>query len=519
MKTPLPTKSDSASIVSQDSSSSDDAEPANLPTQIEPTYQRMKRVWGHCDDLEYRSLDAACGGLLIVWLKPLVGKNLAQSGVIEPLGEAGSDLHSLHDVRKHIWSPSVESHRTWSEVDGALAEGSMVLFAEGSGEALSVDVNSFQARQIAKSDAEPSVVGPQSAFVEGIDKNIGLLRTILKTPQLKMEFVVIGDISRTRVAISYLDGICKSELVDEVRRRLQKISLDGVLDLNMIRESVNDAPLSPFPLDQTTERPDRVAAALLQARMAILCDGAPAAMMVPATFMNHLQSHEDYYINFLAATLVRLLRHLMYWSSLLVPAFYVAVVSYHPQMVPTRLMVTLSATHEGVPFPSSIEAFIMVLIFESLREAGIRLPKAVGQSVSIVGALVLGQAAVAAGLVSPAMVIVIALSGVASFTIPNYALSYSNRLLALVFLVLASVFGLLGITIGIYALLIHLVSLRSYGVPYLAPIAPAEWKSLVRDTFTRAPWWNMHSRPALMEPQRAIRERTPRPGPKSGGTE
>ncbi|WDL97868.1 spore germination protein [Alicyclobacillus sp. ALC3] len=477
---------------------------------------RLESVWENCDDLEYRSLEVACGRLLIVWLKPLVGKDIAQAGIIEPLSRAVSELVSMQDVRRRIWSPTIHAHRTWSATDSALAEGNMMVFVDGSAEVLGVDVNAFQARPIGKAEAEPSVIGPQNAFVEDVDKNIGLIRTIVKTPQFKVELHVVGQLSQTKVAVCYLGNLCKPELVTEVRARLGRVKLDGVLDLNMIRESTNDAPFSLFPLDQTTERPDRVAAALLQARIAILCDGSPAAMMLPATFMNHLQSHEDYYLNFVAAGMVRVLRHVMYWSSFLLPALFVSIVAYHPQMVPTQLLVSLAASHEGVPFPSAIEALIMVLIFEALREAGIRLPKAVGQSVSIVGALVLGQAAVAAGLVSPAMVIVVALSGVASFTIPNYALSYTNRLLSIVFLLLASVFGLLGVSIGMFILLTHLVSLRSYGVPYLAPIAPLEWKSLLRDTFFRAPWWNMQSRPALMEPQQSARERTPRPGPESG---
>lgn len=489
----------------------------SIPSKIGGVYDVLCQTWSHCDDIEYRWFDTAEVQMLIVWLPPLVGKDIAQIGVIEPLISMASHIQSIRDIATHVLVPSITSVSTWSSANQGITEGRMLIFLDGATEALGVDVNDFQSRDVSKSELEPGVMGPQTAFVESLDRNIGLIRTILKTPQLKIENMTIGRVSGTRVVITYLNDIVDCELVKEVRHRLQKIQMDGILDLNMIREMTTDAPFSPFPTEQMTERPDRVAGALLQARVAVLCDGAPHAMLVPATFINNIQAHEDYYVNYISTALVRGLRHVMYWTSLLLVPFYVAVVSYHQEMVPTRLMITLAATHEGIPFPSSLEAFLMVIIFESLREAGIRLPKAVGQSVSIVGALVLGQAAVAAGLVSSVMVIIVALSGVASFTIPAYALSYTNRVLQFVFIILAAVFGLLGLTVGLFGLLIHLVSLRSYGVPYMTPIGPLEWKSLLRDTLARAPWWNMSERPEMMHPKNLVRERTPRPGP-DGGT-
>jgi spore germination protein KA len=488
----------------------------SIPSEIGEVHEALCQTWSHCDDIQYRWFDTSKGQMLIVWLLPLVGKDIAQIGVIEPLISVASHIESIRDITKHVLVPSLTPVLTWSSANRVITEGCMLIFLDGEGEALGVDVNAFQSRDFSKSELEPGVMGPQTAFVESLDKNIGLIRTILKTPQLKIENMTIGRVSGTRVAITYLNDIVDLKLVEEIRQRLQKVRMDGVLDLNMIREMTTDAPFSPFPTEQMTERPDRVAGALLQARVAILCDGTPHAMMVPATFINNIQSHEDYYVNYMSIALVRALRHVMYWTSLLLVPFYVAVVSYHQEMVPTRLMITLAATHEGIPFPSSLEAFLMVIIFESLREAGIRLPKAVGQSVSIVGALVLGQAAVAAGLVSSVMVIIVALSGVASFTIPAYALSYTNRVLQFVFIILAAVFGILGLTVGLFALFIHLVSLRSYGVPYMSPLGPMEWKSLLRDTLTRAPWWNMSERPEMMHPKNLVRERTSRPRPDGG---
>lgn len=500
-------------LTGNDSGSNQDlGQDQDMPADTESTHRRLSITWDHCDDLHVRWLSCQGGRVLLVWIHSLVGKDIAQIGVLEPIASRLQQISTLQDIQQQIWTTGLKELNSWTQVDAALSHGDMLIFMDGSNQALAADVNGFQARPVDKPELEPGVIGPQSAFVESIDKNIGLIRTILRTPRLKMVYQTVGMVSDTRVAVSYVEGITKPELVAEVQQRISRINIDGILDLNMIREMINDAPLSPFPCDQVTERPDRVAAALLQGRFAVLCDGSPEASMGPATFMNHLQSNEDYYAHFVPVAFIRILRHLMYWISLLLPALNVAILSYHQEMVPTRLLITFSATREGVPFPVAIEAFVMMIAFEALREAGIRLPKAVGQSVSIVGALVIGQAAVQAGLVSPGMVIVIAIAGVASFTIPSYHLAYVNRFLQFGFALLAGLFGLVGITAGLFILLAHLVSLRSYGIPYMSPLAPLEWKSLGRDVFIRAPWWNMTERPDMMEPVDAVRENMSKPG-------
>lgn len=484
-----------------------------VETDIEENQRSIQIDWGHCDDLQMRWIHSAGVRVLIAWIRPLVGKDLAQVGILAPLAANVYPIRTIEQLEDVIEAASVKRISTLSAVNHAIANGHMVLFTDGLPEALAVDANNFQARQIDKPELEPGVLGPQTAYVEGLDKNLGLLRTILRTPRMKIEFLMVGKISRTQVAVVYIQGIVKPKLVEEARQRLAKVDVDGVLDINILREMINDAPLSPYPVDQITERPDRTVAGLLQARIAILVDGSPYAMLVPATFINHLQSNEDYYESFLVSSMFRLLRHMTYWVSLILPALYVAVLTFHHEMLPTRLLITLAATYEGIPFPAVVEALLMLVTFETLREAGVRLPKAVGQSVSIVGALVIGEAAVNAGIVSPGMVIIVALTGVSSFTIPSFHLAMTNRLLQFVFVLAAGTFGLLGITVCLYLLLTHLVSIRSFGVPYFAPLAPVGWKSLGRDVVIRAPWWRMRERPEMMEPMDSVRERTARPGP------
>lgn len=469
--------------------------------------------WSECLDIQFRDLQVAGSELLLVWLKTLVGKELAQQGVLNPLTTRIQPVLGPHDLEQVLTAVYVQRLFTLEDTMKSIADGYMVVLIQGSCEGVAVDVTAWEGRPIQKPELEPGVLGPQEAFTESLEKNLGLLRRRLRTSDLKMESLRIGNLTQAPVSISYLQGIVKPELVAEVRRRLSQIQVDGTLDVNYISEMTRDAIRSPYPTDQITERPDRAVAGLVQGRIAILLDGSPFALLVPALFVHFLNSSEDYYGSYTISLPVRVLRHLTFWASLLLPALYVALLSYHQEMLPTALLIRLAATHEGIPFPAVIEAFIMVITFEALREAGIRLPKAVGQSVSIVGALVIGDAAVNAGIVSPGMVIGVALTGVASFAIPSYSIGLTNRILQFPFMILAGFFGLYGITVGLLILLTHLVSIRSYGVPYLFPLAPFDWQTIRRDVFARAAWWNMRQRPQTLETPNPIRNATPRPQP------
>lgn len=483
---------------------------------VQQNYRIAAHLWKDCEDVQFRWIKAGTKDILVVWIDTLVGKELTQNGIFKELSQQEHTPTSMAEIELVL---TVQSMRVTSfyEVNLSMGDGFAVLFAEGFDTALCIDVSQFQGRPVEKPDLEPGVVGPQESFTELLEKNLGMLRRKIKSPQFKIEMQHFGNLSQTKVAVIYAAEVAKPELVEELRQRLGKINIDGVVDINYIRELTADAPRSPFPRNQISERPDRIAAALLQGRVGVIVDGSPYAMLVPATFIHLLSSSEDYYSAYIMSLPVRLLRHLTYWASMLLPALYIALMSYHQEMLPTALLVTLAATHEGVPFPAVVEAFIMVITFEALREAGIRLPKAVGQSVSIVGALVIGDAAVNAGIVSPGMVIVVALTGVASFSIPSYDLAMTNRLLQVPFMLLAGFFGLYGITVGLFILLAHLVSLRSFGVPYMSPLAPLDSRALREDSFFRSPWWSLQTRPAMLEPVNSIENASPKPQPEGGG--
>lgn len=278
------------------------------------------------------------------------------------------------------------------------------------------------------------------------------------------------------------------------QKKNQKIKIDAVLESGYIEEFIEDDTYSPFPQAQYTERPDTVAAQLLEGRFAIFTDNTPFVLTGPITFWRLMQASEDYYERYLMSNLIRWLRYMFLFVALYLPAIYVAVITYHQDLMPTNLMFSVASAREPIPFPAIIEALIMEISFEALREAGVRLPKTIGQTVSILGALVIGTAAVEAGIVSAPMVIIVSLTGIASFTIPRFNLAISIRMLRFPLMFLASIFGIFGIMLGTIILVLHLCNLQSFGIPYLSGISPFK-RDEVKDIFVRAPWWTMTRRP------------------------
>lgn len=398
------------------------------------------------------------------------------------------------------------------DVTTKLLTGDVVLMAKGLKVAFRMPATGFEHRTPEEPAAEPVVRGPKEGFVETAAVNIALVRRRLHDPRLRVESFTLGKRSNTPVTVLYLAGVAWPELVDEVRKRLKRITIDGVIESGYIEEMIEDAPASPFPLVKSTERPDVVAGELLEGRVAIITDGTPHALVVPTTFTSGMQAAEDYYQKWPMASFTRMLRYLFLVIALLGPASFIAVSTYHQEMIPTQLLLSIMSAREGVPFPAVVEVLLMEIAFEALREAGVRLPKPVGQAVSIVGALVIGEAAVQAGLVSPILVIVVAITGIASFVIPMFPLALAIRLLRFPMIILAGTFGFYGVALGLIALSVHLASLRSFGVPYMAPtmpVTPTDFK----DLFIRVPWWAMVNRPKFMPVMNRKRQKPERNKP------
>jgi len=374
----------------------------------------------------------------------------------------------------------------------SLLAGAAILLIDGSKEALAIKAGKRDARSIEEPGTEAVVRGPREGFIENVNVNIALLRRKIKDTDLCVEKYVIGEKSKTDVYIVYLRSVANPKLIEEIRTRLNRIKIEAILESGYIEQFIEDSPYSVFPTVSNSEKPDKVAAKILEGRAAILVDGTPFVLVVPMVFIESFQSVEDYYARPFFASAIRIIRFLSYIISTLGPAIYVALTVFHQELIPTQLLISIAEGRERVPFPAILEAFLMLFAFDLLREAGVRLPKPVGQTVGIVGALVLGEASVQAGLISPIMVIVVSATAIASFAVP--AQTDSGTILRYIYLALAGIAGGFGVIMGLLATLMHLASLRSFGTPYLWPVSPLNLSG-IKDVFIRMPLWTMSKRP------------------------
>lgn len=380
----------------------------------------------------------------------------------------------------------------------AILSGDTVLLVDGCKKAFQIPTKGWAARSVSEPQAEQVVRGPRDGFTETIRVNTALVRRRIRDTGFRIEELNIGKRTKTDINIAYINGVVKKGLVDEVKERLEKIDIDGILESGYIEEMIRDAPLSPFTTIMSTERPDKVASSLLEGRVAIFVDNTPFVLIVPTYFWEFLQASDDYYLGFMAGSFFRIVRYTAFILSLTLTSIYIMLVSFHQEMIPTPLALTIASGREVVPFPVLLEALLMELTFELMREAGLRMPKPVGSAVSIVGSLVIGQAAVQAGIVSPFMVIIVATTGISSFVIPNYSASYSIRLVRFPLLLASGTLGLLGFASMFALIAIHALSLRSFGESYLSPATPFQPQDQ-KDTVIRMPWWAMKKRPSIAD--------------------
>lgn len=407
--------------------------------------------------------------------------------------DAGARIRFL--LKRVITAGDLSIVTGFDNVYASLLSGEAVLMVEQCNEALSLAAEGWKDRNVSEPTNQSVIRGPMEAFTENIRTNTALIRRKIKNNQLWLHEMQIGKVTKTNVAVMFVEGIAEQSLVDTVMSRLKAIQIDGILESGYIESFIQDKKLTPFPTVFNTERPDSVAAGLLEGRVAIIVDGTPFVLLVPSLFVQFFQSAEDYYQRSDISSLLRLLRYISFLITMLAPSVYIAITTFHQEMLPTNLLINLAAQREGVPFPAFIEALLMEITFEILREAGVRMPKTVGQAVSIVGTLVIGQAAVDAGIVSAAMVIIVSITAISSFVIPAVNFSIAVRMIRFPLMALSASFGLLGILFGLILLALHLSTLSSFGVPYLQSIAPFRSQDQ-KDVFVRRSWPFMKLRPS-----------------------
>jgi len=461
----------------------------------------IQEVLAKCCDLESRPIRIGRDRQIrahIFFLDGMVDSGFMAANVLKPLmlldpGDTGGPKLDDEILNSLLPAGTVDIVKNPNILVSRVLSGSIAIIMEGRENAFTIEAIGWQERAVEESQTETVVKGARAGFVENIRVNRSLIRRMIKYPGLKFERLNLGRITNTEVNIAYIDGIVMEGLVEEIKRRIAKIDTDGTADFGMLQEMIDDSTFSIFHQTYSTERPDRACSCLLEGRAVILMDNFPYVVVAPSVITQFFQSAEDYSSKYLVASFERLLRFVGLNITVLLPGLYVAIFSYHHEMIPTELLKSISQAREQLPFPIFLEMLILELSFE-IREAGVRLPRPVGQAVSIVGALVIGQAAVAARLVSPPSIIIVALTAIASFTIPITEGSDAHRLLRFPVLLAAGAFGLPGIITAWLMLLVHLAGMRSFGVPYLSPISPfflSDWK----DFLVRVPSSFMKKRP------------------------
>jgi len=517
-------------IMTQDQQVNNGPCPKLLTPSLSSNLAALLAGLGNSSDIVTRSLKLGAGGEIeaaLVFVDGLVDKEQINDNILKPLmvdlPQIGypdqlprSNLISIIQASV-LTIGEIKIAKDEGEIVAAIVTGETALIIEGFSEALILDTKHWETRAIEQPETEAAVRGPREGFTETLRTTTAMLRRKIRDPNLTFDGLRLGERTKTDVAIAYLKGLTNDRLVVEIKRRLQRIRTDAILESGYIEEFIEDNPFSPFPTIGNSEKPDKVAAKLLEGRAAILVDGTPFVLTVPTLFVENFQATEDYYGRWGYRTFLRWIKYLAFVISLIMPAVYVALTTFHQELIPTSLLITFAAAREGIPFPAVVEALGMIITFEILREAGIRAPRSFSQTISIVGALVIGETVVAAGLIGAPMVVVVSGTAIASFAVPS--LEDAGALLRIGITIMAGAFGLYGILICFLVILVHLASIRSFGAPFMSPLMPLSPGDL-KDVAVRAPMWAMLTRPrafARNDPQRQefrLQPEPPRPADK-----
>jgi spore germination protein KA len=461
----------------------------------------IEDLFFHTQDLKKRKLHFHGRKGIILYIESLIDKSYIDLHIIRPLMETQKT-----EIEQIITATHVNTETNLEQIAKDLIQAKAVLFFEQSEVAYVVEAALVIKREVKEPDNEGVVRGSHEGFIENLTVNLHLIRNRLENHKLKVRYYQLGTESNTRVAMVYLEDLANPDIILKVEERLLSVSVDTLISPGFLADFIEDNPYSPFPQLLYTERPDRVVSNLMEGRAALFTEGDPTAIVVPVSLFSFYQSPDDYHSRWMIGSFVRLIRLASFLIAFQLPALYIAIIAFHPEMLPSELVLTVKKSVERVPYPPIMEAFLMELTMELIREAGIRLPSRVGQTIGIVGGLVIGDAVVKAGLVSLPMVIVVSLTAISSYVVPSQEMSTTIRILRFPLMVATAMFGFIGMSFGLALILIHLCKLESFGTPYFSPIMPLRFRDL-RDTFVRFPMWNLNQRPHSTKPQRYVQQR------------
>ena len=486
-----------------------------LDKDIEINLEYLKERLNDCDDVIYRRLEIGCEKTIkiaFILIDGLASKDQLSDYVIENLiAEGELDKSNIDDykntfldfiMKEGISSAEIKEEKDFEKILNLLMSGETIFLIDGIDTSIIIGSRGWFMRSINEPVTEAIIRGPRDGFTETLRVNTTLVRRRIKDTNFKIKMSKVGRRSQTDVAILYIEDIVDPKLLNEVKKRLDDVDIDAILDSSILEHLIEDNYLSPFPQIENTERPDSVAASLYEGRVALIVDNSPFALVIPATLGTLLNSSEDYYNRWIETSAVMMIRVLAVLISFLAPALYVAITAYHPGIIPTRLIYYLAASRVNVPFPAVVEATIMEITMELIRQAGTRISGPIGSTIGIVGGLIIGQAAVEAGIVSNLLIIVVAITTISTFAIPSYEFASALRLCKFGFIVLAGLMGLYGIMIGIIIMGSHLVIMTSFGTPLTSPYSGlGVEEGDLKDTFVKAPIQRLWLRPGFTNPQ------------------
>lgn len=478
----------------------------NISLSTRENMDYLKEIFKDTTDIVFREFnvgDLLCG---LIYIDGMASKELLNDFLLEPMMEMRGQVVDPKELQNKIIAVSdmKEINKLTDGINIILA-GETLVFIDKLPGALTIANRSWPNRGVGEPSGETVIRGSREAFTETVRFNTALLRRRIRDVGLKIESMQCGVRSKTDIAIVYIDDIVNTDVLEELKRRLDRIDIDAILDSGYIEQFIEDNDKTPFPQVQSTERPDVVAAALYEGRVGIIVDGSPFALIVPAVLVDFFQSPDDYYSSWINGSVVRFIRIIGVALTLVLPGLYVAVTSFHSDIIPMKLAYAIAASREGVPFASYVEVLVMEASLMFLIEAIIKLPKPMGSTIGIVGGLIIGQSAVSAGLVSPIMVIILGLTAITTFLIPNYAITSAFTYYRLIIIILSAFFGLYGIMIGVIFLIIHLTRIKSFDIPYLAPAVDLTWGDL-KDLYVRMPIKNFKERPEFLKPRDKVRQ-------------
>lgn len=489
-----------------------------LTSDLQKNIQDLKHMVGLSDDIIFRDLTAGDDKKVegaVVYLSGLVDEKTINLNIIDTflsdlpaaMAEKANHAKLVEVLEEKVFAKvDTKSVTDWETLLDLLYSGDTLILIEGLDTALIAKTRKWQDRGVEEPTAEQVIRGPKEGFTETLTTNLMLLRRKIKSPKLQFEAMKVGTLTKTDIIIGYIKGIVNPKLVEEVRSRINRIETDGIMESNMLEELIEDSPFAIFPQIHHTERPDKATAHLMEGGITVIIDGTPVVLLLPTTFWQYLHSPEDYYERIYTTILIRGLRLIAFIIALILPAFYVAVTTYHHEMIPISLLEVIVVSRRGVPFPVLVEVIIMEFILEIVREAGVRLPRNVGQAISIVGALVLGQAAIQSKLASPIVVVVVAITAISNFSIPAFSAALSIRYMRFALMIATGILGMFGLISALFVIIVHLSSLRSFGVPFLAPAIPA-LPGDFKDSLVRLPIWGLSKRARIFGAKDVARQK------------